>query len=1242
MGDQRESMLKLLVIKNKKRGCFRIFISIILLFTTFSLANAHITSEDTYVRVVSANPETRTYTFRCFPNPELGHVRDWFIYGEKVGSNEMQFLDVPANQDITHTFQTDNYYHIGCLIVDPKNGSHLLRGDIHIDLRKRLFDGEVLPLDVISTNKINLNCTYTPNPYTVQWWVSTYWGAASEPTKRTSLNTSQKRTDYTSPGHGLYHPRCNIFDSLTGQMHEAGIPLEFFDDKGPYVADRFGIDLNGNFHTFNFDAWISMFNGTNQTPPSCLPSNETCDSKDNDCDGQIDEGDVCISAPPSSCANKVNGMPASCTGGTITQDTKSGCRTLACTGGSNSIQVLACDKPSSSNAQHFEVYRQTFTGIPPKICLGETCVQNNGFAQSPNFPICFNSTSNSTNATLPPANASNNTNVTLPPPNANETNPSPPSNLTCFKRISELPVNCTGIIISDIIKGCRKLICKNGANNITVQGCDKPGSSNAQYFELYKQAQSGTPPQVCFANVCIQNLGYFQSQNYPICIANKTATSNISNGTTDTPTNITNATSTTCYQNFRDIPADCDGTITSDITASTGCREITCSNGQNSLKAQACNKPDNSAPQFFDMYKQSSTGTPPLICLGSTCIKENGFAQSPNFPICINTTMQGNNSPPLAPQWLEPPQNAVNIDPVDFHIHVFDMDDPDGDGHIATDFEIWDGISNERVWTLHTTNLALLTHVHSADGTFEGNLAGMNQLLEEHQYIVRARFYSDSPANNVGAWSVWQFFKTKPPSNITGTSVLWTPSGSFDIQLVASGIKVPVNIAFAPNLYAHLPDAQQPLLYVTQLYGQIGMIRKDSTYVGYADNILNYESCGSLPGSGETGVDGIYADPMTGDLFVSMVYTDNQSSTGYFGKVVRFMTNDDGNGFTNNITILSKIPTAPSHHVHTITRGPDGKLYLTTGDGHNLNSAKNTDALSGKVLRFNEDGSVPADNPIAGKYFYAGGFRNPFGAAWRPGTSDLFVSNNGPNDFDGVYRVKKGDIYGWCCDTAVGTWHSWPQITAPVQVAFNYGTSGFPGNMTGSMFVGLSGPTYKQGPDPLGKRIARFAFNPDGSKQSIEDFVTYTGSGYGTPIGIAFGTDGLYFTDIFGEQGFIGACETRGNIYKVVAGSGKGYSVNTTLQFSSIIRPKQWYPKGLEIVWECIPSGGSGNFTYDFDYGDGEKSFNQKSDNAYHLYQAAGAYTASCTVRDAVTGKSTIGTTTINLEECRPGDFQCN
>jgi aldose sugar dehydrogenase len=584
-------------------------------------------------------------------------------------------------------------------------------------------------------------------------------------------------------------------------------------------------------------------------------------------------------------------------------------------------------------------------------------------------------------------------------------------------------------------------------------------------------------------------------------------------------------------------------------------------------------------------------------------------------PVTTSSSAQ----PPQTPTWIEPSVGNENIDVVDFHIHLDPMVDANGDTHVASDFEMWDVAANERVWS-SLYNTQILNHIHNADGTFEGNLAGENKLKYSTEYKLRARYYDSTGA--ISEWSEWRQFKTKPQQEQQPTDVAWTVKQGYAVELVASGITMPVNVAVAPDLYGNLPESERPLLYVTQLYGQIGMITKSGQYVQYANNLLNYEPFSSLPGSGENGVVGLYVDPNTGDLYVSVTY---EKDGKLWGKVEKFVTNENGNGYTARRTLIENIPTSVAHQPQQITRGPDGKLYLNTGDADQQTSTGDPNFLGGKILRFNDDGSMPSDNPW-GNYVWAAGFRNHFGADWRG--DKLFVSHNGPDHNDGVYAVQRGEIKGWANgDTVSGTWFLWPKTTAPTALAVGKGATGFSNNI----FVALSGATYSPGRHETGKRIVEITMNDDGTAGTAQDLVRYTGAGYSAPIGLAFGDDELYFTDLYGEAGFTGYGETQGAIYRIVRGSTNATTGGSQTGFSAAVAPGRGFPQGRTVVWECKAFGGSGNYKYDFEFGDGNSQWNSDSNNVYYQYTADGSYTVTCRAHDQVKNTVASATTTIRF-----------
>lgn len=142
---------------------------------------------------------------------------------------------------------------------------------------------------------------------------------------------------------------------------------------------------------------------------------------------------------------------------------------------------------------------------------------------------------------------------------------------------------------------------------------------------------------------------------------------------------------------------------------------------------------------------------------------------------------------------------------------------------------------------------------------------------------------------------------------------------------------------------------------------------------------------------------------MTG--YVYLFYT---KPNGTENTVVRFTNGPSGPDTT---VIVPSLPANNTHNGGRLAFGSDNKLYVTLGDvGDPANSQSDT-SPAGKVLRFNEDGSIPDDNPIPGNPLYSRGHRNCFGIAVT--NARLFVSENGPDCDDEVNSLVPGGNFGW-------------------------------------------------------------------------------------------------------------------------------------------------------------------------------------------------------------------------------------
>jgi len=157
----------------------------------------------------------------------------------------------------------------------------------------------------------------------------------------------------------------------------------------------------------------------------------------------------------------------------------------------------------------------------------------------------------------------------------------------------------------------------------------------------------------------------------------------------------------------------------------------------------------------------------------------------------------------------------------------------------------------------------------------------------------------------------------------------------------------------------------------------------------------------------ESGLLGIAVDPQfNSNKFVYLYYTYEDGN-----RVSRFILDQKLERMENESILIDKIPNARFHDGGRIKFGPDGKLYVTTGDATVPSSAQDLSSLAGKILRMNKDGTVPEDNPYK-NLVYSYGHRNPQGIAWNE-KGELYASEHGPTRNDEVNIIVKGNNYGW-------------------------------------------------------------------------------------------------------------------------------------------------------------------------------------------------------------------------------------
>ena len=94
---------------------------------------------------------------------------------------------------------------------------------------------------------------------------------------------------------------------------------------------------------------------------------------------------------------------------------------------------------------------------------------------------------------------------------------------------------------------------------------------------------------------------------------------------------------------------------------------------------------------------------------------------------------------------------------------------------------------------------------------------------------------------------------------------------------------------------------------------------------------------------------------------------------------------------------MDDIPAFQLHNGGVLKFGPDGKLYVSVGDNTNSEFSPKSFSLRGKILRINDDGTIPNDNPFKNSAIYSYGHRNVVGLAWDFKNKTLYASEPGSN-----------------------------------------------------------------------------------------------------------------------------------------------------------------------------------------------------------------------------------------------------
>lgn len=193
---------------------------------------------------------------------------------------------------------------------------------------------------------------------------------------------------------------------------------------------------------------------------------------------------------------------------------------------------------------------------------------------------------------------------------------------------------------------------------------------------------------------------------------------------------------------------------------------------------------------------------------------------------------------------------------------------------------------------------------------------------------------------------------------------------------------------------------------------------------------------------GEGGLMGLALHPrFPAEPFLYAMLT-HRDAMGTSNRVVRLRV--EGRRAAHDRVIVDRLPGASFHNGGRIAFGPDGHLYVGTGEIFQSGLAQNMASYGGKILRIAADGAVPADNPFPGSPIWSLGHRNVQGLAWHPETGEMFASEHGPSGelglraWDEVNVIRRGGNYGWPLQVGapgragyVDPIAAWPDVATP-------------------------------------------------------------------------------------------------------------------------------------------------------------------------------------------------------------------
>jgi glucose/arabinose dehydrogenase len=425
-------------------------------------------------------------------------------------------------------------------------------------------------------------------------------------------------------------------------------------------------------------------------------------------------------------------------------------------------------------------------------------------------------------------------------------------------------------------------------------------------------------------------------------------------------------------------------------------------------------------------------------------------------------------------------------------------------------------------------------------------------------------------------------------SKITAATNL--PEDFEEIEIVDS-LMAPTNMEFSPD----------GRLFVLEQAGKILIIKNGELLP------TPFLTLSEVDSSAEGGLLGLAFDPQfntNGHFYVYYTKTGDPL-TNQVSRFTVSATNPDIADPDSELVVLDSIPAGIKHNGGQMQLGPDGKLYVTTGDATRRSKVQSLKVLAGKILRINPDGSVPADNPFVGTpdargEIWAYGLRNPFTGDIDPVTGKMYINDVGRNSSEEINLGVAGANYGWPeCEGECQN----PDFEDPIHAYSHEKGCAITG---GAFYRGNQFPEEYQGnyffADHCDGWIKRLL--PDGT---AADFATEAPQ---ILIDLEVGPDGGLYYLLFSKSDYKTPTKADGAVYKI-----QFANANQTPTAAVSARPTS----GIAPLKVSFDGSGSSDpdsdpLDYTWNFGDGSPATNGVT--ASHTYATNGLFDVQLIVDD--------------------------